>query len=256
MPLDLHHRFDGPPDAPVLVMGSSLGSTTEMWEPQLGLLSRRLRLLRFDLPGHGESPPPEGAFSVADLAAAIVSLLDRLELETVSYCGLSVGGMAGMALAVNAPDRVERLALCCTAANLPPPEMWMERAATVREQGVEVVADSTMERWFTEPFRRREPQTVARFREILTSTPREAYAAGCQAVGGFDLSDSLRSVAAPTLVLVGSEDPNATLERGEELRDGIPESRLTVIDAAAHMANVEQPQAVGEALAKQFEVAT
>ncbi len=239
----------------MVVMGSSLGASTDMWDPQIEALSRELRILRFDLPGHGGSAQPQEPFSIGDVATAVLALLDRLEVETAGYCGLSIGGAIGMTLAASASDRIERLALCCTAASFPPAEMWGERARTVREQGVEAVADATMERWFTAGFRQREADTVARIRETLAGTPREAYALHCEALGEFDASHSLASITAPTLILVGSEDPGVTPERGEELRNGIPDSRLVVVDDAAHLANVEQPRAVGAALATHFTAA-
>src|SRR5690349_19228341 len=136
-----HHRFDGPDDAPVLVMSNSLATTYEMWDPQLPAFTRHFRLLRFDRRGHGRSEVPPGPYGVDDLGGDVLGLLDSLGLDRVSLCGLSIGGVDTMWLAANHPDRVDRLALCCTAAKLGTPEMWAERAATARAQGVDALAD-------------------------------------------------------------------------------------------------------------------
>jgi len=149
----LAHRLDGPAGAPVLVLSNSLGTTVGLWEAQLPELLPRFRVLRYDHPGHGDSPVAPD-LTVEDLAERVLELLDSLELERVSFCGLSLGGMVGMALALRSPERLDRLALCSTAAYLGPPEGWYERARIVRARGLEPIADSVLSRWFTEVPRR------------------------------------------------------------------------------------------------------
>lgn len=241
------HLPDGPQDAPVIVLASSLGTETGMWDPQMNALSPSLRVLRYDHPGHGASPAPEGPCTVADLGAELIDLLDELGLERVSFCGLSLGGMVGLHLAAHAPDRVDRLIVCCSAAHLPPATAWEERAAAVRAAGtVEVVADAVLERWFTPGFREAMPDTVATYRAMLVRTTPEGYAACAEAVGAFDARSQLASVRAPTLVIAGRDDPATPPEHGERVAAGIPGARLVVLDDAAHLANVEQPGAVSE----------
>ena len=160
MSVELHHRLDGPEDAPVLMLSNSLGTALGMWDDLLPGLAEHFRVLRYDQRGHGRSPAPPGPYTVAELASDALELLDRLGLERVSFCGVSLGGMTGMWLAINAPERIDRLGLCCTSAHLPPREMWTERAATVRAQGMEAVADAAMERWFTPAFAGREARGV------------------------------------------------------------------------------------------------
>lgn len=239
----LHHVVEGPQDAPPLLLASSLGTTHEMWEPQVGALSERFRVIRCDRRGHGRSPVAAGRATLDDLGADLVALLDALRLERVSFCGLSLGGLEGMWLALAAPERVDRLALCCTRAAFPPRETWVERAATVRGEGMDAIADAVLGRWFREPFHEASPGVVARFREMLVSTPAEGYAACCEALADADLTPRLREIAAPTLVVTGSDDPTVPPEAGDELARAVPGARHAVVEGAAHLANVEQPEA-------------
>jgi 3-oxoadipate enol-lactonase len=162
-----------------LVLGGSLGTTEAMWEPQLAALGEDFDLIAFDHRGHGASPVAPGPYTIADLGLDVVALLDRLGLERVAYCGLSIGGMVGQWLAVNAPERIEALVLICTAARVPTPEGYLDRAAAVREAGTpEGVADAVIARWFTAPFAAAHPELVARHRAMIAATPAEGYA-GC-----------------------------------------------------------------------------
>ena len=247
MSVELFHRFDGPDDAPVLVLGNSLGTTIDLWDDQLPALAARFRVLRFDLRGHGRSPVPPGPYTIDDLGGDLLALLDRLGLERVSMCGLSLGGMTAMWLANRAPERVERLALCCTSAHMPPPEPWRERAALVRERGTAAVADLAVERWFTSEGAARRPEVVARMRRGLEHTPAEGYAAACEALADLDLRDRLAAIRTPTLVIAGSEDPSAPPAHGRLIADSVPGARLLIV-GGAHLANLEQPEAVTDAL--------
>src|SRR5215472_19080808 len=148
-PVRLSASLVGTAGAPVLVLGNSLGTTGELWRPQLAALGARFRLLGYEHRGHGGSPAPPGPYSIADLGTDVLGLLDRHEIKTARYCGVSLGGMVGMWLAVNAPDRIEALALCCTSAWLPPAEFWRDRAASVRADGTASISRQVVARWFT-----------------------------------------------------------------------------------------------------------
>jgi len=230
----LHHRFDGPEDAPVLVLSNSIGTTLELWDRQVPVFAGPYRLVRYDQLGHGRSEVRPGPYTVELLARELLALLDELGVERFSYCGLSLGGTVGMWLGGNASDRVDRLVLAGTSAYFGP-ERWIERAEIVRAEGMEPIADATMERWFTPTF-----AEAAGFRERFVSTPREGYAACCDALRDWDFRDELGSVAVPTLVLVGSEDPATPPDQAQLIADGIPDAQIEVIPGAAHLLNVEQ----------------
>jgi 3-oxoadipate enol-lactonase len=242
--VDVAHTLDGPDGAPVVVLSNSLGSTPAMWDPQLPALLERLRVVRYDHRGHGASPVPAGPYELDDLGADVLALLDRLELERVHWCGLSLGGMVGMWMAIHAPDRIDRLVLCCTSAKLGPPEMWADRAATVREHGVDAVADAGIERWLSPAFLEREPEIAARIRAMLASTPAEGYAACCGVIERMDQTARLGEIRAPTLVIAAADDPATPPEHGELIASSVPDARLEIVANARHLATIEQPQAM------------
>jgi 3-oxoadipate enol-lactonase len=239
--VSLHHRIDGDGDR-LLVLAGSLGSTLEMWEPQLPALGERFRVVRFDHPGHGGSPLLY-VRSVEGIAAEVVRLLDELGLERASFCGLSLGGAVGMRLALDAPERIDRLVLCCTSMRFATPEFWEERARAVREGGVEAIADAVLERWFTPEF-----EDVRRYREMLVSTPSEGYARCCEALRDWDARGTLGTVKAPTLAIAGANDPSAPPEGLDAIVSEIDGARLVVLEGTRHLANVERADEFNAAL--------
>jgi len=243
-PIDLRYRVDGPTGAPVLVLAHALGLSMAMWDPQVAPLSREFRVVRYDHRGHGGSPVPEGPYRIEDLGRDLLHLLDRLDLRRVSFCGLSLGGMVGLWLGANAPERVDRLVVCCTAARMPRPEDYAERAKVVRAKGMAAIADMVIGRWFTPEFQARQPDAVAGVKSILLATPSEGYAATCEALAAMDLRDDLPRITASTLVISGAEDQATPVNQGEEIARRIPAAELVVMPDAAHLANMEQPDAV------------
>jgi 3-oxoadipate enol-lactonase len=241
--VELNYLLEGPEDAPVLVLSNSLGTTLGMWDDQAPELRKRFRLMRYDHRGHGGSPVPSGPYTIEDLGRDVLAMLDGLGIERFSFCGLSIGGAVGMWLAGEAPERVERLVLCCTAPRFDS-EAYDARARKVRAEGVDSVADAVLERWFTPEFRAARPETVEWAGSMLRGTPAEGYAGCCEAIRDADLRDRLEDIRAPVLVIAGAEDPAATVDQAEAIRDSIPDARLVVIDGAAHLANVEQPDDV------------
>jgi 3-oxoadipate enol-lactonase len=242
--VEVAHTLEGPDDAPVIVFSNSLGTTGLMWDAQAAALSDRFRVLRYGTRGHGGTPATPGPYTVEELAGDVIALLDRLELERVCFCGLSIGGMTGMWLGVNAPERIERLAICSTAMQLPPAEMWVERAAQVRAEGMESVVDATIERWFTPGFPESSPEAVERIRASFLETDPEGYAGCCEALAEFDMRGQLDAITAPTLLLTGDDDPVGTPERAAAMAEEIEDSRLVVLPQARHLASVEQADAV------------
>ena len=254
MSVEVEYTVDGPEDAPVVAFSNSLGTTGAMWDAQAAALSERFRVLRYNARGHGGTPAPPGPYTVGELAGDVLALLDRLGLERVSFCGLSIGGMTGMWLGVHAPERIDRLAICCTGMQLPPSDMWIDRAALVRRDGMEVVLDATIERWFTPAFPKRSPEVVDRIREIFLTTDPEGYAGCCEALAEFDMTGALGAVRASTLVIAGEEDPVGTPERAAAIASEVPDSRLVVLPDARHLAAVERADAVTRELNQLLQV--
>lgn len=246
----LAHRLDGPEDARALVLSGSLGTTAALWDRQADALARSFRILRYDHRGHGASEAPPGPYTIRGLAEDVIALLDELQLARVSFCGLSLGGAVALVLAVDFPERVERLVLACTAARFLDEKTWRERAALVRAEGTAGIADATLARWFTPRFHEREPAVVDQVRAQILSTPREGYAACCDALATWDYRDRLGEVLAPTVVVAGAEDPGRS--GTEELAAGIG-ATLVVLDDAAHLATVEQPDRFNAAVLEHVE---
>ncbi|WP_084551292.1 3-oxoadipate enol-lactonase [Actinomadura rifamycini] len=239
-----HHRVEGPPGAPVLVLGPSLGTTMDLWQPQLPELTRSWRVLRYDLPGHGGSPAPGGPFTVADLADGVAALLDRIGAAEAAYAGVSLGGAVGTTLALRHPGRVASLVLVCTSPRFGDPAAWRDRAALVRREGVEPVARTAADRWFTPSFTGAEPYVA-----MLRGTDPEGYAGCCDALAEFDAAARLPEVSAPTLVIAGAQDgPTPPAGHADRLAEGIPDAGLVVVEGAAHLAGAERPGPVTEAM--------
>jgi len=234
----LFHRFDGKPEKPVLVLSNSLGTDLEMWEPQMPAFAERFRVLRYDSRGHGQSAVPPGPYRIEDLGRDLLALLDALGLSRVHYCGLSKGGMVGMWLGVNAPDRIDRLVLCNTSAYLGPPELWNARIEAVRGSGMQAVVPQVLERWLTPSYRARAPDAVEKVRRMLLATPPEGYVACATAIRDMDQRESISAIRAPTLVVAGARDPATPPEHGRQIAERIRGAKVVELPAA-HLSNVE-----------------
>jgi 3-oxoadipate enol-lactonase len=245
--LHLASSLDGPPGAPVLVLGNSLGTSRAVWDRQVPTLAAHFRLLRYELPGHGGSRSADGPYTIAQLGAAVRSLMDRHGVNRAAYCGISLGGMVGMWLAATSPERISRLGLICTSAYLPPASGWLARADLVREAGMDSITQASIGRWFTPAFVRREPGVAAAFSADLRRTDPEGYAGCCAVIAEMDLRPRLGDICAPTLVISGADDPATPPAHGALIAMHTGGSaRLRVIRGAAHLANVAAP---GEATA-------
>jgi 3-oxoadipate enol-lactonase len=228
------------------VLTGSLGTDMSMWAPQARALERRFRVLCWDIRGHGQSPVPPGPYTVAELGADLLGLLDRLGIERASLCGLSIGAMISLWAAAHAPERIDRLVACCTTAHFEAEasSSYQERAARVRSEGLEPLADAVVARWFTPAFAARCPHVVARLRDGLTATPPEGYAGCCEALAKLDLRPELPAIAAPTLVLTGDCDAATPPDHGRAVADAVAGAQLAHVACAAHLASVERAELV------------
>ena len=224
-----------------LVLSGSIGSTTEMWEPQLSVLAG-FDVVAVDHPGHGVGPVHTGPTALADLGRNVLAALDERRIERANLCGLSLGGAVCMWVAANAPERVARLVLACTRASFGDPTGWDERAATVRARGMEAIVETVIDRWFTPAFTARE-----RWRAMMASIDPEGYARCCEVLAGTDLREDVRRVEAPTLVLTGAADATISAEETELLVSRIPGARHVELPGA-HLPNIEHPDAFDDAL--------
>lgn len=244
----VHHVVTGPEDAPVVVLSNSLGSTHRMWDAQADALAEHFRVVRYDTRGHGDSPVPEGPYSIDDLTDDVVALLDELGVEKAHFVGLSLGGMTGMRLAARHPERVERLVVLCTGAHLTPSSAWTDRAATVRENGAAAVAEAVVQRWFTPGHLEAHPEVRQSSERMVADTPAEGYAGCCEVIAAMDLRPDLPSIAAPTLAIAGEQDPATPPPNLAEIAESVQDGRLLVVPQSAHLANAEQPDTVTPAI--------
>ena len=246
--MELTGWLDGPAGAPVVVLGNSLGTSCAVWNSQVAVLSGRFRLLRYELPGHGGSPALDGPYTIAELGAAVLGLLDRHRIARAAYCGISLGGMVGMWLAAEFPSRITALGLVCTSAYLPPAPAWLARADQVHDHGLACISAASVGRWFTPAFARQEPAVIAAFTADLERTDAVGYAGCCAAIAAMDLRSRLTSITARTLVISGANDPATPPDHGARIASGVRGARLLVIRGAAHLANVSAPAHVSAAL--------
>ncbi|HEY2203357.1 MAG TPA: 3-oxoadipate enol-lactonase [Pseudonocardia sp.] len=250
----LHHVEDGPADGAPLVLLGSLGSTLDMWRPQLPAFTGRRRVIRIDHRGHGDSPVPAGPYTIAEMAGDVLALLDKLGLPTVDYVGLSMGGMVGMYLAAAAPDRIGRLALCATSAGYPDPTPWDQRIAAVSQGGTESIADATVRNWLTPRFAAEQPATVTWLRDMIAGTSDAGYLASCQALREWQHADRLGEITAPTLLICGTADPSTPEDpHAATIAAGIPGVRFERVDAA-HVLSVERAGEVNALLTEHLAV--
>ncbi|WP_413809603.1 4-carboxymuconolactone decarboxylase [Streptomyces sp. OE57] len=245
-----HHNLTGPPTAPPLILGPSLGTSLAVWEPQLTPLARGHRVLRWDLPGHGGSPttllPSDGSATIDDLAALVLRLADDQGWERFAYAGISIGAAVGLHLAAHHPERISRLSVVCSSARFGDPAVWRERAALVRAEGTEAMVASRPGTWFSRDFAR--TPVGAALIEDLRATDRAGYAACCDALAAYDMTADLEKITAPTLVVAGRDDPATPPSHARRIADAVPGASLLEVAGAAHLAGVERPEAVTGAL--------
>jgi 3-oxoadipate enol-lactonase/4-carboxymuconolactone decarboxylase len=241
----------GPPAAPPLVLVGSLGTTGAVWADQVNALRPWFRLLAVEHPGHGAADVPEGEGSLDALGNRLVQLLDQLGTERCHFAGLSLGGLVGMWLAAHHPERVERLAVICSAARFDS-ATFRERASLVRDRGLGAVAPAVLSRWFTEPFARERPEVAAKYTAIFSSVDPAGYAYCCEAIAGADLRADLARIQAPTLVVGGALDPVVSPSTATSVAAAIRDATLCVLPNAAHLANVEKPTETNEILLNHF----
>ncbi|MDW4907801.1 4-carboxymuconolactone decarboxylase [Streptomyces sp. ADMS] len=253
-PNTLQYRFDGPEEAPVLILGPSLGTTWHMWDRQVPELVKQWRVFRFDLPGHGGAPAhPAG--SVADLAGRLLATLDAVGVHRFGYAGCALGGAIGVELALRHPARLASLALIAASPRFGTADEFRQRGVIVRTNGLDPIARTSPDRWFTSGFAATQPAITEWAVQMVRTTDPGCYIAACESLASFDVRGELARVGVPTLVLVGSDDQVTGPAEARTLVAGIPDARLAVVPGASHLVPVEQPAAVTDLLVRHFSTA-
>jgi 3-oxoadipate enol-lactonase len=243
----LHYVVEGPGDAPALVLSHSIGANLSMWDFVSPAFATRYKVIRYDTRGHGASDTPSGPYSIADLGRDALALIDALQIQQCCFCGLSLGGMIGVWLAIHAPHRIEKLVLANTAARIGTEDLWNERIRQVRQGGLATMTDAILARWFTPQFWQNSPAITGSIRTMLASTSSEGYANCCAAIRDEDLRSNLHAIAAPALIITGAEDPATPPRDGQFLAEGIPHAKLVEL-ATSHLSAIEDPAGFSSAV--------
>jgi 3-oxoadipate enol-lactonase len=250
--IETHYTLDGPAGAPVVTLSHSLATDLSMWDPQMDALRARYRVLRYDTRGHGGTDAPAAAYTLDQLADDASALLKALGIAKTHWCGLSMGGMIGQTLALKRPELFLTLSLCDTSSRIPAEAkpLWAERIKTAETKGMESLVEPTIGRWFTAPFRERRRDVVGRVEAMIRSTPPRGYAGCCAAISALDLTDRISAISVPTLIVVGEDDQGTPVAASRVMNERIKGSELVILPSAAHLSNMEQPEAFTAALTR------
>ena len=245
----INYTLDGPANAPVVTMSHSLATDLSMWDPTLPALAG-FRVLRYETRGHGKTEAPKGGYTLDQLADDALALLKALGIAKTHWVGLSMGGMIGQTLALKAPEVFASLSLCDTSSRIPAEArpLWADRIKLAQAQGMEPLVTPTLERWFTKPFRESRKDVIDKVATMIRTTPPDGYAGCCAAIAQLDLTDRIGAIKLPTFVIVGEDDPGTPVAAHQVIHDKIAGSQLVIVKSAAHLANMEQPDAFNKAL--------
>ena len=237
--VSLHYQTFGDKAKPALIFSNSLGTNYTMWQAQIDALTDDFFIIGYDTRGHGQSTTPEGAYDIATLAGDVVDLLGHLDIKTANFCGISMGGLTGLYLAIYHPECFDKIIIANTAAKIGNENAWQDRANSVRVGGLQAIADTAPSRWFGEDFISNHPDIVKKLTDDLVKGSAEGYAKCCEALAVADLREKVKEVKMPMLVIAGSDDPVTTVADGQFITDNAPNSKLVIIKAS-HISNVEQ----------------
>jgi 3-oxoadipate enol-lactonase len=248
--IETYYELHGKEGLPWLVLSHSLACSTRMWDEQIAAFKNRYRILAYDTRGHGSSQAPAGAYTLEQLADDLKALLDRLGISRAHYCGLSMGGMIGQTYALKYPGTFTTLVLADTTSRMPAEALpaWQDRIRTAETKGMQPLVEPTLARWFTEPYRKAQPQIMQRIGNLIGSTPVAGYVGCCHAIPKIDLTARLKDIRTPILIIVGEDDPGTPVAMSKEIHENAPGSKLVVLPKAAHLSNIEQSAAFNRAL--------
>jgi len=248
--IQVNYELVGSPSAPVVMLSHALATNLTLWDPQMEALAQSFRVLRYDSLGHGNIDAPRGPYSLEQLAQQAAGLLDALGIQRVHFVGISMGGMIGQTLALMRPSALASLVLANSPSRIPPEAqpLWQERIKIAESVGMEPLVEPTIGRWFTPPFRTTHSDIVERVRKMIRGTSPLGYAACCRAIAALNLTERLHTIAMPTAIIVGEEDPGTPLSVSRTIHEQIAGSELVIVPSAAHLSNMEQPEAFNQAM--------
>jgi len=248
--IELNYEIAGNEKAPWITLSHSLACNLHMWDDQIEVLTQNFRVLRFDTRGHGLSTAPAGDYTLDEMADDVKGLFDALGITRTHWLGLSMGGMIGQTFALKYPGVFQSLILADTTSRRPPnaAQMWGERIAMARATGMAGVLDSTLARWFTEPYRNTRKDAMARIGAQILSTPVDGFCGCCAAISKVNTLDRLKEIQCPVFIIVGEEDHGTPPEMARAIHENLPGSELLVIKSAAHLSNVEQASVFNQAI--------
>jgi 3-oxoadipate enol-lactonase len=249
--IETYYEIHGKEGAPWLVLSHSLACSVRMWDGEIARHKGKYRVLAYDTRGHGQSAAPKGPYTLEQMADDLHALLKHLKIEKPHFVGLSMGGMIGQTAALKYPGIFGSMTLCDTTSRYPAEAapMWQERIRIAESKGMAPLVQPTLERWFTEPFRKNQPQKVQSVAGLIEKTPVSGYVGCCAAIPKINVTSRLKEIKTPTLVICGNEDPATPPAMARDIQQGIPGAKLALIPQAAHLANIEQPEAFNRALA-------
>jgi 3-oxoadipate enol-lactonase len=250
--IETYYEIHGKEGAPWLVFSHSLACSVRMWDTEIARHKEKFRVLAYDTRGHGQSAAPKGAYTLEQLADDLRALLEHLKIEKPHYVGLSMGGMIGQTAALKYPGIFRSMTLCDTTSRYPAEAapMWQERIRIAESKGMASLVQPTLERWFTEPFRKNQPEKVKRVADLIERTPVAGYVGCCHAIPKINLTARLKEIKTPALVICGENDPGTPPAMAREIQENLPGAKLVLIPQAAHLSNIEQPEAFNRALAE------
>lgn len=250
--LKINYELEGPENAPVVTFSHSLSANMKMWDAQVEALRGQYRILRYDTRGHGGTEAPEGPYTLEQLAGDVAGLLKALGIGQTHFVGLSLGGMTGQTLALEHPELLLSLTLCDTSSGYGPEAtaMWEDRIRAAKENGLGATVETTIERWFSPGFIAQQPELIDQVRQMIRSTPVAGYAGCGHAIARLSLTDRIGAISAPTLIIVGEDDPGTPVEMHRIIHDRIADSELVVIPTARHLSNMESADEFNAALTR------
>ncbi|MFN3072598.1 3-oxoadipate enol-lactonase [Acinetobacter sp. TY2] len=245
----INYQTFGEANKPAIIFSNSLGTNFSMWQAQIDAFKNDFFVICYDTRGHGQSSAPQGPYTIDQLGQDVINLLDHLNVEKTTFCGISMGGLTGQWLAINYSARFNHVIVCNTAAKIGQEQAWKDRATLVREQGLQPIASTAASRWFTEHFIQRNTAIVTSLSNDLGASSAEGYASCCEALAKADLREQLKKIQVPVLIIAGAQDPVTTVADGQFMAEHIVGSQLFTIDAS-HISNIEQPEVFSKAVQK------